>query len=100
MFYGRMEEYPLESPAYLTDAYNHSRITWQDHGTIRAFIVLQDKTPKTTNDTNVFASSLVGYTQDLRVKEGWRIGGKFVVKSVTRHRMDQILYLEEVTDGV
>jgi hypothetical protein len=48
----------------------------------------------------VFASSLVGYTQDLRVKEGWRIDGKFVVKSVMRHRMDQILYLEEVTDGV
>lgn len=100
MFYGRMEDHQLESPVYLTDAYRHSRVTWQDRGTIRAYIVLQDKTPTTTNDTNVFSSNLVGYTQDQRVKEGWRIDGRYVVKSVMRHRMDRVLYLEEVSDGV
>lgn len=100
MFYGRMQELTLESPSYVRDAYNHERTVYTPAGRIRVYIVLQDKTPQTANELDTFASNLVGYTQETRVKEGWRIDGKYVVTSVVRHRMDSILYLKEVSDGV
>ncbi len=65
-----MEPQTLESPAYIVDAYNHERVTYVPRGTIDCHIVLEDKTPQTTNEINAYASSLVGYTRDERVKEG------------------------------
>lgn len=100
MLYSRMVEYDLELPSYVTDSYNHERTAYTPAGSARVYVVLQDKTPQTANELDTFASNLVGYTQETRIKEGWRIGGRFVVTSVVYHRDNSILYLKEVTDGV
>lgn len=100
MFYGRMEELTLESPAYVKDAWNHEHVSYTPAGRGRVYIVLQDKTPQTTNELDLFATNLVGYTQEGRIKEGWRIGGKYVVSSIIRRRHDSILYLKAAEDGV
>lgn len=65
-----MRQYDLESPAYIVDAYNHERVTYVPKGTTSCYIVLEDKTPQTTNDMDAYSSSLVGYTTDDRPKEG------------------------------
>ena len=99
MFYGRMVEYSLESPREVTDSYNHTHHSWRDEGKTRAYIILQDTTGQTANDLSLSSTSLVGYTQDMRIQKGWRIDGRYVVESVVPHRADKVLYLQEVTNG-
>jgi len=96
MFYGRMEEYSLETPVYETDAYNHTHVTYEDAGTIRAYIVPQQWTDYDSNDLKLSSQSFVGYTQNT-VTKGSRIAGELIVESVTVNRMgDSVLFLKGV----
>lgn len=94
-----MAEHRIAMPAYFTDAYNYQRVEYVDKGKALIHIVLQDRSSQTSNELDTITSSLVGYTNDKRLREGWMVDGRYVVKSVIPHRTVTVLYLEEVEDG-
>jgi hypothetical protein len=94
-----MAEHKVEAPAYLTDKFNHQRATYVPKGVALAHIVMQDRSAQTSNELSTITTTLVAYTNDSRIKEGWRIDGRYMVQSVIPHRTVTVLYLKEVEDG-
>ena len=99
MFEGRKQTYSVESPIYTKDAYNYDKKSYEDQGTARIYIVVEDRTQQNVNDFDLYEGTLVGYTDDTSIGKGWRIDGKYIVKSVLPHRTGLVLYLKEYEDG-
>lgn len=98
MLYSRMTEHSVYRPSYVTDNYNHSRATFTPIEKVPVYVVLEDRTLNNTNDLKTYTATLVGYTQDKRIKAGWKVDN-MLVKSVLPHRHFNVLYLEETEDG-
>ena len=98
MFYGRMEEYVVQSPQFTTDRYNYPKVAYQDEGTARVYVVVQDRTQSTENDIELYSATLVGYTDNLDIEKGWKVGD-YEVLSTMPHRRSQILYLRGLDNG-
>ena len=99
MFESRKQEYAVASPQEVKDIYNYSKTDYVSEGTAKIYIVVQDRTLTNSNDLSLYKETLVGYTNDARIDKNWKIGDKYLVKSVMPHRTDNILYLERITNG-
>ena len=100
MFQGKMEEYKVYKPKEVIDNYNYSTLGYTNKGTSPIHIVVQDRTLQNSNGLDAYTSTLVGYTEDSKLDIGWKIADKFIVKSVMPHRHYNVLYLQEVENGV
>lgn len=98
MFEGRKEELPISSPQYTKDRYNYPKVTYKDEGTARIYIVVQDRTKTVENDIELYSATLVGYTDNLDIDKGWKVGN-YEVLSTMPHRRAQVLYLRGLSDG-
>lgn len=100
MFYGRMEDYKIESPVETRDRYNHIKYDYKDEGTAFIYITEQDRTMINVNDLDLLRATYVAYTQNTLIGEGWRIDEKYLVKSRIQHPRGQVvLYLQVIEDG-
>lgn len=101
MFYGRMRDYKIERPVETKDRYNHTHYDYQDQGTAFIYITEQDRTMMTNNDLDLLRFTLIAYTYNKQIKEGWRIDSKYIVKSriQTSPTAQVVLYLEAIEDG-
>lgn len=99
MFYGKEKEYTIERPEIVKDAYNHETANYISEGTAKIHIVVQDRSTIKANDLDTYKSTMVGYTRNNNIQEGWRIGGRYTVTSTMPHRNMNVLYLEAFDNG-
>lgn len=99
MFYGKEKEYTIARPEIVKDAYNHETASFVPVGTALIHLVIQDRSMVKVNQLQAYKGTLVGYTRDMRIQQGWKIGTRFIVKSTMPHRNMNILYLEVFEDG-
>ena len=99
MYDSRKQEYIVESQQIVNDSFNYGKPTYVSQGTAKIYIVVQDRTLANNNDLDLYAATLVGYTDDARIDKNWRIDGKYVVVSKMPHRTENILYMKEYTNG-
>lgn len=99
MFESRKQEYAVASPQVETDDFNYGSITYQDEGTAKVYLVVQDRTLQYNNDLHLYEETLVGYTDDSRIDKNWLLDDKYIVVSTLPHRGETVLYLKEFSDG-
>lgn len=99
MFYGKMEEHKLYKPIYEIDECGERTTTYKQAGTARMFISVQDRSYYSGNDLNLLTSTLVGYTENTKIQENWKIDMLYVVESVIPHRQGCYVYLKKIEDG-
>lgn len=99
MYYGKEQEYTIASPETVKDALNHETTSYVNMGTAKIHIIVQDRSMIKNNDLDLYKSTLVGFTRNLNIQKGWRVGTGYNVKSAMPHRNMNVLYLEEITNG-
>lgn len=98
MFYGRMKSYDVYAPTYTADRLNQKVKTYKNIGSVRAYIVAQDRTTYSANDLLGLKATYVAYLDPLTsssIGEGYKIGNYEVIS-----RIDQVCYLKELENGI
>ena len=99
MYYGKEQEYTIARPEAVKDALNHETINYINMGTTKIHIIVQDRSMIKNNELDLYKSTLVGFTRNLSIQKGWKVGTGYIVKSTMPHRNMNVLYLEEITNG-
>lgn len=98
MYEGRKEQYKLSKPIIKDDGLGYQYVTYEEAGTVSAYLVLEDRSLYQGNDIQVYVTSLVAYT-DEPLKEGHLLNNKYKVTKCLPHRTQYVLYLEEIENG-
>lgn len=93
MFAARATLETLEKPVFEKDETGFSRETFQEREAIRVCLLEKSQADYNTNELDLSQVECVGYTTDARPCLGWRIGGKWLVQSVTKGRTCNALLL-------
>lgn len=93
MLAGRATLETLEKPVFEKDETGFLRETFQGQEPIRVSLLVKSQADYETNELDLLQVECVGYTRDARPEEGWRVGGKWIVQSVTKGRTANALLL-------
>lgn len=99
MFAARMEQEILEKPVKVADSTGFSVTKYLTQEPISIYLLEKPETAYRTNELDLRQSECVGYTLDSRPAQGWRIAGKWLVQSVTKHRTGYALSLVSFGDS-
>ena len=99
MFISRMTEHLVERPVTETDELNYEVPTYKKKKKKLIYLVMQDRTMYQQNDFNIIEATMLGYTQDSTIQEGYLIDKTFKVVKVIPHRRGYVLYLEAAQNG-
>ena len=98
MFYGRMKVYDVYAPTYSSDRLNQKVKSYRKEGSVRAYIVAQDRTTYAANEILGLRATYVAYLDPFTsssIGEGYKIGNYEIIS-----RIDQLCYLKELENGI
>lgn len=93
MFHGRCKEELLERPVRAKDATGFSRVSWQKLEPISIYLLEKSAADYRTNELDLTQIQGSGFTMDSRPQKGYRIAGKWIVQSVSKHQSGYSLSL-------
>ena len=95
-----MREYLVEKPVTITDELNFETNDYKSCGKKLIYLVLQDRSVYKQNEFAFKEITMVGYTKDATIQEGYLIDKKYKVEKVIPHRDSFILYLNGIENGI
>ncbi len=93
MFCGRCKSYSLEKPVLAKDATGFSCVSWTKLEPISIYLLEKSAANYHTNELDLTQIQGTGFTMDSRPQKGYRIAGKWIVQSVSKHQSGYSLSL-------
>lgn len=99
MFSGRCKKESLEKPVLAADATGFSCVSWKTLEPISIYLLEKSAADYHTNELDLTQIQGSGFTMDSRPQKGYRIAGKWIVQSVSKHQSGYSLSLASFKEG-